>query len=232
MRIFTSPAGRFVVGNCVLLFGPDAEPRGSGDLPQELDIHVQIAGHGQRFSGVTSGQDGSGQVFDGEQCGVIVKAAAQGAVIGHIADGQPGQPSGDVDAGKLFQRELQRIGAIGLPGKSGGTVRVDAIVGQRGLFAFAVFPERHADLHRAHGTGAQGQQAEQQPRDQHRPGAFPSCFHFINLSSCRSAARAVTHAGNGAGMGQTALLYRKNSIIKQKSQSALAVFHKTVALST
>ena len=127
MRIFTSPAGRFVVGNCVLLFGPDAEPRGSGDLPQELDIHVQIAGHGQRFSGVTSGQDGSGQVFDGEQCGVIVKAAAQGAVIGHIADGQPGQPSGDVDAGKLFQRELQRIGAIGLPGKSGGTVRVDAI---------------------------------------------------------------------------------------------------------
>ncbi len=80
--------------------------RGTGiDLTQDLQVHLNVAGHKDRFVHIAAGEHRGGQVLDGEHRRGLVEITGQGAVVGHIADGQARQIAGDTQLGYLHDRQ-------------------------------------------------------------------------------------------------------------------------------
>ena len=161
---------------CHLLLVPDTHPGTGVDLTQDLQVHLDVAGHKDGSVHVAAGEHRGGQIFDGEHCRGLVEITGQGAVVGHVADGQAGQIAGDTQLGHLLDRQGQGVSAVGLPGEGGGAVRIDAAVGH-GFLIGAFLPEFNTDVLAAGGTGTDGQHQQQHQRDQRCAGAFECVFH-------------------------------------------------------
>ena len=99
------------------LFCPDAHPGGGVDLAQQAQIHLDVAGHGQRLTHIAAGQHRGRQVLDGQDAVALFNIAGQGAGVGHIADGQAGQIAGHIELGHLLDGQRQGVGAVGLAGE-------------------------------------------------------------------------------------------------------------------
>ena len=106
----------------------------------------------------------------------LVEITGQGAVVGHVADGQAGQIAGDTQLGYLHDRQGQGVSAVGLPGEGGGAIGIDAAVGH-GFLIGAFLPEFYTDILAAGGTGTDSQHQQQHQRDQRCAGAFECVFH-------------------------------------------------------
>ena len=153
------------------LFVPDAHPGGGVDLAQQAQIHLDVAGHGQRLIHIAAGQHRGRQVFDGQDAVALFDLAGQGAGVGHIADGQAGQTAGHIELGHLLDGQHQGVGAVGLAGKGSLAVRINAGVGH-GFLVGAFLPEFDPNGGIRGGRSAQCEHTEHQQRQQGSAGTF------------------------------------------------------------
>ena len=159
-----------------MLFGfsaldPDGHLRTGSDVAEKDGVHLDVAGHGQRFVGIAAGEHRGGQVLEGQHGGAVGQVAAQSAVIVHLADGDAGETAGHVHGRELLDREFESEGAVGLAGKGSFAGGVHGTVGHR-LLVPGLPPEPDAHRHLdGGGTGTDRQRQEQQQRDENRPGA-------------------------------------------------------------
>ena len=159
-----------------MLFGfsaldPDGHLRTGRDVAEKDGVHLDAAGHGQRFVGIAAGEHRGGQVLEGQHGGAVGQVAAQSAVIVHLADGDAGETASHVHGRELLDRKLESEGAVGLAGEGGFAGGVHGTVGHR-LLVPGLPPEPDAHRHLdGGGTGTDRQHQEQQQRDEDRPGA-------------------------------------------------------------
>ena len=121
--------------------------------------------------------------------------AGHSAGVVHIADGQAGQVTGDAHLAHLPDGQGEGIGAVGLAGKTGIAVRVDAGVGH-GFLIGSFLPEFNAHVQGSSSAGTKGEHAQQQYRKQGGAYALTGLSHgYLPFFAAKAALSGTQSTG-------------------------------------